>query len=60
MVKSINTKLRIRTVDFNLDGSNIAAGTADGDVLLYKVDSNYEIEKLDSNRQRKSVITDIK
>ncbi len=36
-------------------------GSSGGDVILYKILGNYEgIEKLDTNRQRKAVITDVK
>jgi WD40 repeat protein len=55
------TEYRIRCIDFSPDGLMIAIGTNDGEVVLYKTSNNYEnLDKLDSNRQRKACITDIK
>lgn len=55
------TDYRIRCVDFNSDGENIVIGTSEGEVVLYKVSNNFEkLEQMDSNRQRKACVTDIK
>ena len=55
------TSYRIRCVDFSPDGDMIAIGTNEGEVVLFKLAANFEkLEKLDSNRQRKACVTDIK
>lgn len=55
------TNYRIRCIDFSPDGEMIAIGTNEGEVVMFKVSSNFEkLDLLDSNRQRKSCVTDIK
>lgn len=55
------TNYRIRCVDFSPDGEMVAIGTNEGEVVMYKVSNNFEkLDLLDSNRQRKSCVTDIK
>jgi hypothetical protein len=61
MLSSFSTNFKVRCVDFNPDGTKIVIGTADGDVILYKFSDNFDkFDKLDMNRQRKAVITDVK
>lgn len=55
------TDYRIRCIDFSPDGESIVIGTSEGEVVLYKVSNNFEkLEQIDSNRQRKACVTDIK
>lgn len=56
-----STDYKIRCIDFSPDGLSLALGTSEGEIVLYRASSNYDkIEKVDSNRQRKSCIRDIK
>ena len=61
MICSFDAKLKVRCVDFNPDGTKIAIGSAEGDVVLYRISNDFKnLEKLDVNRQRKAVIADVK
>jgi len=61
LIKMHKTNYRIRCIDFSPDGESVVIGTNEGEVVLYKISNNYEkLDKLDSNRQRKACITDIK
>ena len=60
-VCQINANIQMRCIDFSPDGAYIAIGCKEGEIFLYRVSKNFDkIEKIDSNRQRKACITDIK
>jgi len=61
LIKEHSVGEEIRCVDFSPEGSFVAIGSNQGEIVLYKVSSDFSIiEKIDSNRQRKACITDIK
>lgn len=61
LIKLHKTNYRIRCVDFSPDGESIVIGTSEGEVVLYSVSNDYQnLNKMDSNRQRKACVTDIK
>lgn len=61
LIKEHNVGEEIRCVDFSSEGSFVAIGSNQGEIVLYKVSNDFStIEKIDSNRQRKACITDIK
>ena len=60
-VCQINANTKMRCIDFSPDGAYIAIGCKEGEIFLYRVSKNFDkIEKIDSNRQRKACITDLK
>ena len=61
MLSKNDCKAEIRCVDFSPDGLMLAVGCTSGEIILYKTTKRYDkFEKIDSNRQRKTCITDIK
>ena len=61
LIKKHATDLEVRCIDFSPEGSNLAIGTKEGDISLFRVSKEFDlVEKIDSNRQRKACITDIK
>ena len=61
LLKKYKTDLQIRCVDFSADGLCLAIGTKEGEVSIFNVSKEYDsIEKINSNRQRKACITDVK
>lgn len=61
MISRVHTGKEVRSVDFNFDGSLLAAGTKDGEVMIYKCDAAYStITLIDTNRQRNACINDVK
>lgn len=61
VLKTFDIKVKVRSIDIRFDGTKLVVGSAEGDVILYELNSSFDkIKKLDMNRQRKSVITDVK
>jgi len=58
---SFNSKTEIRCCCFSHDASYLVIGCNDGEVILLKASADYDvIERIDSKRQRNSLIHDIK
>lgn len=60
-INLFKTGYKMRCIDFSTDGNMIVVGTSEGEVVLFKVSKACDkLDKIDSNRQRKSCIRDIK
>jgi WD40 repeat protein len=61
LISKLGIKREIRCISFRADGSMIALGMNDGEILIVKCSDDYKsIEIADKKRQRSTCVTDIK